>query len=252
MNSNFRVRPGVILPAVSGLVLIAGLFAFRAQADSWDKATLITVDEPTQIENTYLAPGTYMLKLANSDRHIVQIFNRDRSHLINTVFAMAAYRINRTEGTALTFWETPPGTAKAVRTWYWPGDRDGQEFRYPSDLRQVAALTPPALPASRPPAEVAAVTPQETLAPPPVADSQPEPQQPQPAQEQEPVQIAQNVPPPAPPAPAAEQPAQTPADQSQASQSDSLPKTASPYPLIGLGGLLSLGLYLGLRAKQLM
>jgi hypothetical protein len=40
-------------------------------------------------------------------------------------------------------------------------------------------------------------------------------------------------------------------EQPAQEQPQSLPKTASPYPLIGFGGLLSLGLYLGLRTKQI-
>lgn len=241
MTSHFRVKSGVLMAAFSGLALTTFL-TYRAQADSWDKMTLLTISEPTQVMNTYLEPGTYMFRLANSDRHIVQIFNSDRSHLINTVLAIPNYRFNATDRTQFTFWETPPGTAKAVRAWFYPGDHYGQEFTYPTDLRQIAALTPPSLPAPAPPP-----VPEAALAPPPEPAPAPEPPQAavEPApQEQPPVEIAQNSPPPAP-EPAAQQPVQT-----AAPEPESLPKTASPYPAIGLGGLLSLGLYFGLRAKQ--
>jgi hypothetical protein len=230
----------------AGIALLACVLAPRTQADSWDKMTRFTFDEPTQVMNTYLEPGTYMFKLANSDRHIVQIFTADRSHLINTIFAIPDYRVVVTGKTQLTFWETPPGTAKAVREWFYPGEHDGQEFTYPTNLRQVALVTPPALPAPAPPAPQAAVPePQAQIAPPapePQADLQPPPA----ADSQEPVEIAQNTPPPAPPPAAAQAPEPAP----QSDQSQELPKTASPYPLVGLGGLLSLGLYFGLRMKQ--
>jgi len=244
-NSHFRARAGIMIAGFSGAVLMACLLAPRAQADSWDKMTRFTFDEPTQVMNTYLEPGTYMFKLANSDRHIVQIFNADRSHLINTLFAIPDYRVNRTDKTQITFWETPPGTAKAVRAWFYPGDYDGQEFTYPTELRQIASVTPLALPAPAPPPPAPGPQPSAQIAPP-----APEPQaqlQPAPVPEpQQPVEIAQNTPPPAPPAPAPAAQAAPQPDQSQ----DSLPKTASPYPMVGLGGLLSLGLYLGLRMKQ--
>ncbi len=101
--------------------------------------TLLTVDQPIQVSNTYLEPGTYMFKLADSqsDRHIVQIFTKDRKRLINTIIAIPSYRVEATGRTQFTFWETPPGFAKAIRMWYYPGDNFGQEFRYPTELRQT-------------------------------------------------------------------------------------------------------------------
>lgn len=242
MSSHIRNRVGISIATFAGLALLACLVAPRAQADSYDKMTRLTFTEPTQVMNTYLEPGTYMFKLANSDRHIVQIFNSDRSHLINTIFAIPAYQLFPADATVVTFWETPPGTAKAVRKWFYPGDNYGQEFTYPTQLRQVAVLTQAAALAPAPPPPAVTAPPEPEAAPP-----APEPQaqeQPAPAPEpQQQVEIAQNNP---PPAPAAQEPTQQPAQE----QPQSLPKTASPYPLIGFSGLLSLGLYLGLRMKQ--
>jgi hypothetical protein len=217
-----------------GIGLAVSTFTFRAQADQWDKKTILTVDQPIQIRDTYLNPGTYVLKLANSsnDRHIVYIFNADQNHLINTVMAVPAYRVQATGNPEFKFWETPPGTARAMRVWWYPGDNYGQEFPYPKNLRQVAALSPPPAPvplpaaAPTPPAEPQAVN-QEPVA--------------QEAPPQEAPLVAQNTPPPAPAA--APEPAPAP-------QPQELPKTATPYPLIGLGGLLSLGLYALARAKR--
>jgi hypothetical protein len=243
MSSNFLKRIGISVGALAGIAIAAGIVTSRAQADQWDKMTLLTVDQPTQVSNTYLEPGTYMFKLANSDRHIVQIFTKDRSHLINTIIAIPSYRVFPTGDTQISYWETPPGTAKAVRTWFYPGDQDGQEFRYPTNLRQIAEVTPVPTPApAPPPSPEPIVTP-----PPPQAEVEPAPSAPQaeeqaPPAEQPPVEIAQNTPPPqndvAPPPQPAPQPEQ-----------QSLPQTASPYPLFGLGGLLALGLYALLRIK---
>jgi hypothetical protein len=249
MRSNFLKKLTLGGAVVGGIVLTASIVTFRAQADTWDKMTLLTVDQPTQVSDTYLEPGTYMFKLANSDRHIVQIFDKDRSHLINTIIAIPSYRVFPTSDTKISYWETPPGTAKAVRTWYYPGDVDGQEFRYPKNLRQIAAVTP--LPSFAPQAPAAEETP--APAPAPVA-TEPEPPAPQaleqapPPPAQEPVEIAQNTPPPSPP-PASPAPAAAPAPAAQPEE-QSLPKTASPYPLFGLGGLAALGLYAVLRIKR--
>src|SRR5580704_6183719 len=243
MSSHIRNRVGISIATFAGVALLACFIALRAHADSWDKMTRLTFSEPTQVMDTYLEPGTYMFKLANSDRHIVQIFTKDRSRLINTVFAIPAYRVNPTSKTEVSFWETPPGTARAVKTWYYPGERDGQEFRYPTNLRQIAAVTPLSF-APQAPASVQS----EATGPAPA----PEAFDPAPPAQQEPVVIAQNNAPPeaqpepveiaqnnAPPAP---QPPAQPEEQP-------LPKMASPYPLFGLGGLIALGLYGALRVK---
>lgn len=259
MNSHIRAktRVGVFVAAFAGLALTACLLAPRLNADEWDKTTFLTFHEPTQVMNTYLEPGTYMFKLANSqsDRHIVQIFNRDRSHLYATILATPAYHIQPVSNTVVTFWETPPGTAKAVRDWFYPGDDFGQEFSYPTQLRQVAALTqtpaltPPALPAPAPEPAAAVAPEPPQIVPPPEADQQTASEQQAATEQQEPVEIAQNNSPP----PIAAAPPALPDQQrnpSQSSpQSESLPQTASPYATIGLAGFLSLGLYLALRVK---
>jgi len=241
MRSNFLGTIGISLGALAGIVLATTMFTSRAQADSWDKMTLLTLDQPTQVSDTYLEPGTYMFKLANSDRHIVQIFNKDRSHLINTIFAIPSYRLFPTGNTQISFWETPPGVARAVRTWYYPGDYDGQEFPYPTELMQIAAVTPPLVFAPQPP------PPLESEVTPAPAFSEPEPPAPQaleqaPPAEEPPVEIAQNIPAPAP-APAPPPPTQA--------EEQILPQTASPYPLFGLGGLSALGLLAVLRVRPI-
>jgi outer membrane biosynthesis protein TonB len=242
MKLRSPITAGVTL---CGAALAFGVVVFRAQADEWDKKTVLTVDQPVQITDTYLEPGTYVLKLANSssDRHIVQIFNADQSHIINTVLAIPNYRVQPTGNSRFTFWETPPGSAKALRAWFYPGDNFGQEFRYPKQLRQLASLTT----TERAPA--LAPTPAPPVVPPAPARVEPGPvPQPQaavqePVRQEPPVEIAQNTPPP-PPAPAA---APAPAAPSEPQE---LPKTATPYPAIGLAGLFSLGLYGLIRRKD--
>jgi len=214
-------------------VALAFTIATHAKGDAWDKQTVLTVNQPIQITDTYLDAGTYVLRLADigSARHVVQIFDADQRHIINTVMAIPNYRLEPTGNSRFAFWETPPGSAQALRAWFYPGDNFGQEFRYPSHLRQLALNTPPPPPAFGPTPEPApAVTETQTAQPTatvqPVAPEQPvEVAQATPAPAQEPVEIAQNTPPPTP-APAKE-----------------LPKTATPYPLIGLAGLFFLAGY---------
>jgi hypothetical protein len=146
--------------AVTGFAIAISLTAFRAQADEWNKKTILTIDQPMQVMDTYLEPGKYVFKLldSQSDRHIVQIFNADQTHLITTILAIPDYRVQPTGRSQFQFWETPAGFVGALKAWYYPGDNFGQEFPYPEHLRRVAiaqthtetnAVTPPP-PASEP------------------------------------------------------------------------------------------------------
>ena len=231
--------------ALSGVWLATGAVVYRAQADEWDKKTILTVNQPIQVRDKLLQPGTYVFKLLNSqsDRHIVQIFNGDQSHIIDTVLAIPNYRLEPTGDSRFAFWETPPGNAKALRAWFYPGDNYGQEFPYPKHLIQLEASVTTAPPA--PVYEPAAPVTQP-------AEPQSMTQEPQ-KEETQPEQLAQATPPPQtppPPATPAPEPAPPPPSAERAAP-ESLPKTASPYPLIGLAGLLSLGLYGLLRLKRL-
>jgi hypothetical protein len=238
MNLNLIARSGAKVLSLCGFVLAAGLVTFHARADEWDKKTTITIDQPTQVRETFLPAGTYVFKLADSssNRHIVQIFDEDQTHIISTILAIPNYRLQPTGNSRFAFWETPPGSARALRAWFYPGDNFGQEFPYPKQLRELAVLRSPE-PA---PAPAPAVTAPPEPAPTPVEPT-PTPELAPRTHEQEPSQpIAENSPPPAPPAQAEAPP---PAPE--------LPKTATPYPAFGLVGLISLGLFAIIRAARL-
>jgi hypothetical protein len=218
--------------AVASIGLLGVAIAPSARADQWNKKTILTVNETIQVPNKVLPPGKYVIKLLDSpsNRHVVQIFDGDETHLLTTILAIPNYRLQPTGKTVFGFWETPPGQPKALRAWFYPGDNFGQEFAYPKSAAvQIAATahapvptTEVTEPAQMPTAEVTTTpAPQEETA---QAAPAPEPQ------------------PEAAPAPATE-PAPAPAPQE-------LPKTASPYPLIGLAGLLSLAMFLVLRVVR--
>lgn len=225
-------RARTALVALSGIALALGIAEFRAQADEWNKRTTLTVTEPMQIRETLLQPGQYVLKLldSSSDRHIVQIYNANQTHLINTVMAIPDYRVQVTGNSRFVMWETPEGSAKALKAWFYPGDNFGQEFPYPKHLQQIAFAQSTQSSATVTPPPAAAPAPQEPAIQPQASVQEPSSQQP--------VEIAQNSPPPTPaPTAAPEPPPQSPVSTTPAE----LPKTASPYPMFGFAGLLLLG-----------
>jgi hypothetical protein len=210
--------------AVIGVGLVGSAFVPKAHADAWDKKTIVTVNEPIIAGNKVLDPGTYVWRLMDSpsDRHIVQIFDKDQKHIQATILAIPNYKLQPDGKTQFTFWETPPGVPKAVRAWFYPGDNFGQEFAYPKKLvAQLASAAPVPVPS-------------EYHEPAAAPEPAPAPAAPEPAPEAAP------APEPAPtPAPEPQtQPAQPPAAPAAAA----LPHTASFNPLVGLAGLILVSL----------
>jgi hypothetical protein len=221
--------------AVASVGLLGIALAPAALAGEWDKLTYLTVNESIQVPNKVLPPGKYAMKLLDSpgDRHIVQIFNSDQTHLETTILAIPNYRLQPTGKTVFTFWETPPGQPKALRAWFYPGDNFGQEFAYPkSAATQIAAVAKQPVPTTEATKESEYKSAEVTTTPPPAQ-----------VQQETQVEIAQNTPPPAPEVAPAPEPAPAPVQE--------LPKTASPYPLVGLAGLFSLGIFALVRAFRM-
>src|SRR6476646_462860 len=142
MSSHSLFRSRKLLAACCGVGLAVGILAIRAQADPWDKKTTLTIDKTIQVQDRILPAGTYVLKLldSSSNRHVVQIFNADQSHIIDTLQAIPNYRLQPTGHSRFMFWETPPGAAPALRAWFYPGDNFGQEFRYPKHLAMMQSV----------------------------------------------------------------------------------------------------------------
>src|SRR5262249_37277154 len=93
-----------------------------------------TFSQPVEIPGGVVLPtGTYVFKLMDSasNRHIVQIFNEDQTHIYATVLAIPNYRLDVTGKTVITFGERAAGEPQAIRAWFYPGDNFWQEFVYP-------------------------------------------------------------------------------------------------------------------------
>jgi hypothetical protein len=128
---------GVAVLAASSL----GLLAPQAKADEWDKKTILTFSAPVEVPGRVLPAGTYVFKLLDSpsDRHIVQIYNKDENQLIATVLAVPDERLEARGKTVITFDERTSGSPEAVRAWFYPGNTIGQEFVYPHSRAQEIA-----------------------------------------------------------------------------------------------------------------
>jgi hypothetical protein len=253
MGGKKEMMNSIRLIALTSLAAVVSL-APIAKADEWDKKTVLTVGETIQLPNATLQPGTYTFKLldSQSDRHIVQVFDKDEKHLITTILAVPNYRLQPTGKTKFSFWEVPAGQPPALRAWFYPGDNFGQEFVYPKNMSQQIAAT-----AKTPVPTTAAASPEEYKSAPITATNETGVSSNLDTNTYTQTQTAAAEPAPAPapapavaPEPAPEQtPTPEPTPVPQAAP-DTLPQTASSLPLIGLAGLVSLLGFFALRSSR--
>ena len=116
------------------LAVLCALAAPKAMmADEEDQTTKLTFSEPVEVPGQVLPAGTYWFTLADSDmnRHIVQIWNADRTQLVATILAIPDYRTQPKGKTVIHFEERPSGQPEAIQSWFYPGSNYGEEFVYP-------------------------------------------------------------------------------------------------------------------------
>ena len=122
-----RVVKALCCAAVLTAMCVPGV-----RADEWDKKTILTFSGPVQIPGATLPAGSYMFKLADTgDRHVVQVFDKDGKKIIKTLMTIPNQRLAATDKPVVMFSERPAGSPVAVKVWFYPGERIGNEFIYP-------------------------------------------------------------------------------------------------------------------------
>lgn len=133
-----------------GLTLFAGFMAVQARAQTSNKRTTITFNQPVQIPGKVLPAGTYTFTIPDTTgmRHIVQVWDKDKTNLIATVLAIPNYRLEASEDTVIEFSERPVNLPQAVKAWFYPGHAYGIEFVYPKqEAIQIAKAANEPVPA---------------------------------------------------------------------------------------------------------
>jgi hypothetical protein len=229
----FKAASAACFIALLGTAIAPGL-----NADEWNKKTTLTFSAPVQIPGVHLKgwgvlpAGTYVFKLmdSQSDRNIVQIWNKDETTIYATILAIPDYRLKATDKTVITFDERPAGEPVALRAWFYPGSNYGDQFVYPkAKAMELAKSNNSPVPFVSAEMTTEVTEPFKTVDEPAAV-----------AMKTTPVKVAQ------PTGEEAEIVAVTPAS------APALPATASGAPLVGFLGLIALGgaLMLGLSARQ--
>jgi hypothetical protein len=128
-----------LVAACAALALTAS--AASAQTVPPDRLTYVTFSGPVSVPGVTLPAGTYQFKIldSNTNRNIVQIFNREGTKLFTTLLAVPATRMQPSGDPVITFKETRSDQPPAVHYWYYAGDLAGNELVYPKDQAQMIA-----------------------------------------------------------------------------------------------------------------
>jgi hypothetical protein len=209
--------PRFFISAIAAAAVVAAMAPAPASGVTYDKLAYLTFSAPVQVPGVTLNAGTYRFHLTNPDtsRNVLQVLSNDGSIVYAMFHTIPDGRTAVTADPVVTFRETPVGVAPPVRSLFYGGEYRGYEFVYPKG-------GPNMIPEVFPQPEI---TYTETPAPPVVEPViEPEFDLFEPVTEA----VAEQVQPLAEPTPA------------------ELPRTASPLPLLAIGGLSSLLVGLGL------
>jgi hypothetical protein len=117
----------------------------RAQGGPMDSRTEFTFNQPVELPNVTLPPGTYIFRFvdATTGRKVMQVQAKDASSKTYGLFlTISAERPRPSDEAELRFLETPAGQPAAIKTWWYPGNTIGREFIYPKDqARRLAKAT---------------------------------------------------------------------------------------------------------------
>src|SRR5580692_10540597 len=154
-NSEMNNRKMITLVCLG----VLGTVLPGAKADERNQKTVFTFSGPVEVPGQVLEAGTYVFKLmdSQSDRNIVQVFNKRENHLYGTFLTIPNYRLKPTGKTIITFEERAAGAPEAVKAWFYPGDNYGHEFVYPK-AKAVELAKANNAPVPSMPAELAANT----------------------------------------------------------------------------------------------
>src|SRR5260370_24760406 len=130
-----------VLKCLCGAAALTMLLAPGARADQWNKKTILTFSGPVQIPGATLPAGSYVFKLADlsGNRHVVQVFDKDEKKVITTLLAIPNERLDPADDPVVLFSERPAGSPQAVKVWFYPGERIGNQVVYSQSMAMKLA-----------------------------------------------------------------------------------------------------------------
>jgi hypothetical protein len=117
-----------------GLFVLALAMPVHAQTWNVHKTTRLTFDSPVMLPGVTLAPGTYLFeRIDPNNTNVLMVRSVDRRSSYGLVMTIPRVRQDASAHHVLAIGETPEGIAPALKAWFYPGERNGQEFVYPKE-----------------------------------------------------------------------------------------------------------------------
>jgi len=139
-TSTVKEKPMRGLRALCCAAALVGLLAPGARADEYTKQTFLTFSGPVALPTVTLPAGTYQFRLADPDsgRRTLQVWDQQGTKLYATLLTIPNEQLEASDDPVVMFSERPAGAPQAIKAWFYPGERIGQEFVYPK--RQAMEL----------------------------------------------------------------------------------------------------------------
>ena len=118
---------------VCGVGLGIALFASAAQAQTEDKKTYFTFSGPVAVPGATLPAGKYLFRIVDTttSRKVIQVMSSDQKKSFAMMNTIPDTRRDPAKDATVAFYETPRGTAAAVKSWWYPGETIGYQFIFP-------------------------------------------------------------------------------------------------------------------------
>ena len=127
------------------LVAVLAVLSSRvaAQETNVQEVTYLTFSNTVEMPGVTLPAGTYMFRLADTpSRNVVQVLDRDGKDIKGQWLFVQSERPQVSGDTVVMFKENRAGATPAIQYWYFPGEKIGKEFIYPKDqATKIAART---------------------------------------------------------------------------------------------------------------
>lgn len=130
-----RLSRSIAAVLCSGLFALVAGFCLNLNANELNHGTMVTFTDSVEVPGAHgpivLSPGTYVFEATNplGSHAVVQIFNKDKTHLYATILAIRTHRATPS-GTVITLVQKPGEQAQQLKTWFYRDAGYGQEFVY--------------------------------------------------------------------------------------------------------------------------
>ena len=125
-----------MLRKVLSVCLFAVLAVFTstsARAETFDRRTYFTFNQPVALPGVTLPPGKYLFRVVDpmSSRRVIQVLDAEGKKSYAMLMTMPKVAGVVPSEPQVSFAERRTGVPYAMEAWWYPGESTGREFIYP-------------------------------------------------------------------------------------------------------------------------